>query len=120
MIRHRLMPLLLIAACLSQPVLAQINPFRGSRSPPLDAADIAALTEATNRLLDRPQLVAGGTETWSNPKSGVSGTATAGASSLRKGMTCRVVHYRTTMPGSGTPSSRTLTWCRTKDGWKIA
>jgi surface antigen len=119
--RHRLLPLLLIAASLSQPALAQINPFRGSRGTPLNAEDIAALTEATNRLLDRPHLAAGGKETWSNPQSGASGTATAGNPLQRKGMACRVVRYQTTVPGGPRPErSTTLTWCKTKDGWKIA
>jgi hypothetical protein len=118
--RRRVLLLLLIAAGLSQPVLAQINPFRGSRGTPLDAGDLAALTEATNRLLDRPQLVPGGIETWSNPQSGASGTATAGAAATRKGMACRVVSYQTTVPGPRAERKTTLTWCKTKDGWKIA
>jgi surface antigen len=117
--RRRLLPLLLIAACLSQPALAQINPFRGSRGTPLDAGDLAALTEATNRLLDRPQLVSGGTEIWSNPQSGASGTATAGSPVQRKGMACRVVNYQTTVPGPRPERRTSLTWCKTKDGWKI-
>jgi surface antigen len=116
----RLLPLLLIAACLSQPVLAQINPFRGSRGTPLNAEDITALTEATNHLLDRPHLVSGAKETWSNPQSGASGTATAGNPLHRKGLACRVVHYQTTFPGGPRAErSNTLTWCKTKDGWKI-
>jgi surface antigen len=120
MIRHRFLPLLLIAACLSQPALAQINPFRGSRGTPLSEGDIAALTDATNRLLDRPQLVAGGTETWSNSQSGASGTVTAGAAVQRKGLACRVVSYQSTIPGPRTERSATLTWCKTNDGWKIS
>lgn len=120
MIRNRLLPLLLLAACLSQPALAQINPFRGSRDTPLNAADLAAITEATNRLLDRPQLAAGVTENWSNPQSGVTGTATAGNPVQHKGMACRAVLYRATVPGHNTPRSRTLTWCKTKNGWKVA
>jgi surface antigen len=117
--RHRLLLLLLIAACAAQPAVAQINPFRGSRGTPLTSADITALTEATNRLLDRPQLVTGGTETWNNPQSGASGTVTAGKPAPRKAMACRVVEYQTMMPGANGPSSRTLTWCKTADGWKI-
>ena len=119
MIHHRFLPLLLIAASLSQPALAQINPFRGSGSTPMSEADIAALTDATNRLLDRPQLVAGGTETWSNVQSGASGTVTAGAAVKRKGLACRVVNYHSTIPGPRAERSVTLTWCKTNDGWKI-
>ncbi len=119
MIRPRLLPMLLFAACLSQPALAQINPFRGSVGTALSAADIAALTDATNRLLDRPQLVAGGTESWSNPESGASGTVTAGNAVQRKGLACRVVNYRHSIPGPAAQRSGTLTWCKTSNGWKI-
>lgn len=119
MIRPRLLPLLLIAVCLSAPTLAQINPFRGSRGAPLSSADIQALTEATNRLLDRPQLAVGGTETWSNPQSGSSGTVTAGNPVQRRGMACRVVHYQTTVVNRAAGRNTTLTWCKTADGWKI-
>ena len=119
MIRPRLLPLLLIAACLSVPALAQINPFRSGRGAPLSAADIQALTEATNRLLDRPQLAPGETETWSNPQSGASGTVTAGNPVQRRGMACRVVYYQTTVVNRATERNRTLTWCKTTDGWKI-
>jgi surface antigen len=116
---NRLLLLLLIAACLSQPAIAQINPFRGSSGTPLNAADITALTDATNRLLDRPDLVAGGIETWSNPQSGASGTVTAGNAVQRKGLACRVVRYQHTIPGPHPQRSVTLTWCKTPDGWKI-
>jgi surface antigen len=117
--RPRLLPLLLIVVCLLQPALAQINPFRSSRGTPLSKADIAALTEATNRLLDRPDLVAGGIETWSNPDSGGNGTVTAGNAVQRKGLACRIVRYESTIPGPTPQRSTTLTWCKTKDGWKI-
>jgi surface antigen len=119
MFSHRILPLLLIVACLSEPALAQINPFRGSRGTPLNADDIAALTNATNSLLDRPQLAAGDIETWSNPQSGARGTVTAGNTVQRKGMACRIVRYQTTVTGRNTERSTTLTWCNTKDGWKI-
>ena len=119
MVQRRILSWLLIATCLEQPALAQINPFRGGRATPLNADDIAALTKATNDLLDRPQLVAGGTETWNNPKSGASGTVTAGNPVQRKGLACRVVLYRTTVPGPGTERSTSLTWCKTTNGWKI-
>jgi surface antigen len=120
MIQHRILALLLAAALVSQPALAQINPFRGSGATPLSADDIAALTEATNRLLDRPQLVPGGIESWSNPKSGASGTVTAGKPLQRKGMACRVVNYQTTVPGPRAQRSATITWCKTNEGWKVA
>ena len=114
-----LVTVLLIAGCLSQSVFAQISPFRGSRGATLSQADITALTDATNRLLDRPQLATGGTETWNNPQSGASGTVIAGNPVKRKGLDCRIVRYETSVPGPRPERNTTLTWCKTKDGWKI-
>jgi surface antigen len=119
MTQFRLLPLLMIAACLSQPAFAQINPFRGTRATPLNSDDIAALTDATNRLLDRPGLATGAKETWSNPKSGASGTVTAGTATKQKGLACRVMHYGLAVPGPHSERDRTLTWCKTHDGWKL-
>ena len=59
MIHHRLLLLLALSVLLPPPASAQINPFRGSRATPLNADDLTALTDASNRLLDRPNLVAG-------------------------------------------------------------
>ena len=119
MIPHRFLLMLPLAAVLATPAIAQINPFRGTNATPLNADDIAALTAASERLLDRPQLVAGGTEPWTNPKSGASGTVTAGAPTNRHGLACRVVAYDTFVPGPRPERRTTLTLCKTKDGWKI-
>ena len=118
MIRPRLLPLLLIAMSLSQPVFAQINPFRGRATVPLNKDDISALTAATHQLLDQTQLAPGASETWSSP-SGASGDVTAGSAVHRKGLSCRVMDYRIRAGSSGAERTRTLTWCKTKDGWKI-
>ena len=120
MTQFRLLPLIVIAACLSQPAFAQINPFRGTRATPLSADDITALTDATNRLLDRPGLASGAKETWSSPTSGAKGTVTAGNATKRKGLACRVMHYDLSVPGPRSERNRTLTWCKTQDGWKLA
>jgi len=117
---RRVVPTLLIMTCLALPTSAQINPFRGSAGTPLNNDDIAALIDATNRLLARPQLAAGDSDTWSNPKSGAHGTVTAGSATQRKGLACRVMTYRHTVPGPQADRSATLTWCKTKDGWKTA
>jgi surface antigen len=120
MINSRVLPLLVIGVCLSQPTFAQINPFRGSSSTPLNADDLSALTDATNRLLGRPRLVLGDSEAWSNSNSGASGTVTAGNAMQGKGMPCRLVNYRTTVPGPRPQRTATLTWCKTTEGWKVA
>jgi surface antigen len=116
---QRLLTLMVVAVCLSQPALAQINPFRGGSGTPLNRDDIAALTDATYRLLDQPQLVVGASETWSNPQSGVSGTVTAGSAVKRHGMGCRIVNYERAVPNRTANRSTTLILCKTKDGWKI-
>lgn len=116
--RHMLSALV-IAACLAGPAFGQINPFRNTRATPLNSEDIAALTDATNRLLDNPQVKSGNSESWDNPRSGASGTATAGNATHRKGLACRVVNYQLNVPGARPQRGATLTWCKTKDGWKI-
>jgi hypothetical protein len=116
---HLLWLLPLAGLCLSSPAQAQISPFRGSKGPPLSNADITALTDATNRLLDRPQLVTGGTEPWSNPQSGANGTLTAGNPLKRHGLSCRTVQYLLIFPPPNPQRNRTLVWCKTKNGWKI-
>ena len=116
---QRLIVLLIVATCLPRLAQAQINPFRGSRGTPLNADDIAALTEATNHLLDQPNLAPGATEDWNNAQSGISGTATAGSAVRRHGLACRVVNYRVMGPGRQPDRTRMLTWCKTKNGWKI-
>jgi surface antigen len=118
MIHHRLLLLLALSVLVPPPASAQINPFRGSRATPLNADDLTALTDASNRLLDRPKLAAGGTEDWSNPQSGTNGTVTAGKPSHYKGLACRTLSYRLTAPSP--QRNATLRWCKTKDGWKIA
>ena len=111
--------LLLLAMALPVPAVAQINPFRGSHGTPLNGDDLSALGDATTRLLDRPQLAVGASESWSNPKSGIEGSVTAGNQVKRKGMTCRVTAYVITGPAAEPQRKKTLTWCKTKDGWKL-
>lgn len=117
--RAFLVPALLVGVCLLHPAFGQINPFRGSTGEPMRQDDINALTEATNRLLDRPQLAPGGTETWSNPASGASGTITAGKPVSRHNLSCRSLQYQIIGPGTRPQRNYTTTWCKTPDGWKL-
>src|ERR1700722_2705505 len=110
MMRKALWLLPLAGICLSLPAYAQVNPFRGSKAPPLNSADITALTDATNHLLDRPQLAAGGKETWSNPQSGANGTVTAGNPLQRHGLSCRTVQYLLIFPSDNSQRNRSLVW----------
>jgi hypothetical protein len=118
---YRILPVLALATCFAQPAWAQINPFVGSASQPMTQDDLDALGAATTRLLDRDNLVPGGIETWQDPKTGASGTVTAGSPVKRKGYDCRIVVYQNSPTAAGPralPTAR-LTWCKTPDGWKI-
>ena len=112
--------LLLAIGSVAIPVAAgaQVNPFRGSKGTPLKADDLKALGDATTRLLDQPQLSIGASESWSNPVSGIAGTVTAGQPVQRHGLACRMTDYAITGPGNEPQRRVSLTWCKTKDGWK--
>ena len=45
---------------------AQINPFRSSNCAGLHAVDIRLMNDAASKLLERPDLNVGTTETWAN------------------------------------------------------
>jgi len=122
--RRRLASVLLAAGCVfalcvSSPGQAQNRPYRASVANRLSSEDLVAANAATMRLLDRPQLAEGGFEVWSNPRSGASGTIVAGKALSRGGMACRTLDYFTHAPGPKADRSMVLTWCKTKDGWKI-
>jgi hypothetical protein len=120
--RCRLLSALLISACAVCsicPPQAQFRAFGASVDNRLNSDDLNAANAATIRLLDRPQLAEGGFEAWSNPRSGASGTIVAGKPLTRNGMDCRVLDYFIHVPGPRADRSRVLTWCKTKDGWKI-
>jgi hypothetical protein len=117
--------LLLVSACIfllyaAHSTHAQGWAYRSSVDNRLNSDDLDALTAAARHLLDRPQLAEGGFETWSNPRSGVSGTVVAGKPLSRSGMDCRVLNFFTHVPGPNADRNRVFTWCKTKDGWKIA
>jgi hypothetical protein len=108
---------LLYPAC---PTQAQGRAYRSSVQNRLNSDDLDALTAAARHLLDRPQLAEGGFEAWSNPRSGASGTIVAGKPLSRSGMDCRVLNFFTHVPGPSADRNRVFTWCKTKDGWRIA
>lgn len=109
---------LVVSGVLCQPALAQINPFRNSEAQPLNSADLKALENASYRLLGRSNLAPGATDRWHTEHS--SGTVSAGNAVTRKGLSCRILNYKLAMaaqPDANRTSS--LTWCKTKNGWKI-
>ena len=54
-----------------------------------------------------------------NPESGASGSITAGKALQHAGMACRELRYEATVPGPAPYRKAVLTWCKTKDGWKV-
>ena len=116
---YRALLLLILTIACPLSATAQINPFRGSRGTPLNAEDLSALRGATNRLLESPQLAIGSQESWSNAKTGIAGTVTAGDPVQLKGLSCRVTDYTIIGPRSAPARDAKLTWCKTKEGWKI-
>lgn len=117
----RYVPLLLslvAGGILIQPAFAQINPFRNSQGEPLNSNDLKALENASYRLLGRSDLAPGAADSWHGEHS--SGTVSAGNSVTRKGLNCRILNYKIAMTtGPDRDRTSTLTWCKTKDGWKI-
>ena len=97
-----------------------INPFRNSSSTPLNAADISALSDATNRLLDKPHLVSGNTDTWQQPRirskrhgdrwqrDAPQGIGLPQSCALRSRCPARARNVPQRSPGG-----------KTKDGWRI-
>ncbi len=100
---------------------AQINPFRGRGADRLTAADTRMLMDASSRLLARPSLHTGASESWKNDQTGASGSVRVNGSSHRHGMSCRTLGYQAHSGAGVSPRGGTLVWCKTQDGtWKIA
>lgn len=109
---------LVAGGVLGQPALAQVNPFRNSEAEPLNSADLKALENASYRLLGHANLTPGASDRWHTEHA--SGTVSAGNAVTRKGLSCRILNYKLAMaaqPNANRTSS--LTWCKTKNGWKI-
>lgn len=101
--------------------VAQINPFRGRGADRLTNADMQMLMSASDRLLARPSLRTGTSESWKNDQTGASGSVAVKGTSHRHGLLCHALGYRARSGAGLSPRDNTLTWCKTPDGeWKIA
>ncbi len=87
---------------------------------PLTAEDRAIIAATVQQQIHgkRRDTVA----TWTNPASGHSGTITLLSKSVRRGLPCERIEYRTMEPGSARLHGRyVFTSCRLPDGtWKLA
>jgi surface antigen len=81
----------------------------------MNREDTGMLTRNYQQALD--SLPDGHTNAWTNPKTGSSGTATPLKTTKEKGMTCRLLEI--TNQAGGLSGRSELTFCKTKDGWKI-
>jgi surface antigen len=80
----------------------------------MNREDTAMILKNNLQALELPD---GHTTTWSNPKSGHSGTATATRSFQENGMACRQLAM--TNQAGGQNGDGALVYCKTKDGWRL-
>ena len=121
--RPRLSFLLAVAlvTCLLLPAVlqAQVNPFRGSRSPGLSPEDNQLLFESVARLNAIEPSQVGSSEAWNNPQTNSSGTSTILRVFHSSGMACHLVRHHVVVAGRQPGHNFRLTWCRTPSGeWK--
>ena len=121
MIRSAFLVMLGTACALPPVAHAQLNPFRSSRiGSGLSQEDLNALGDASRRLYTQDSVANGASDTWSNPKSGNSGTVTVVDSFQRQGNACHKLRYNIRLKVR--PGTRTymLNWCHLPDGsWKV-
>ena len=108
-----------LVLCILLPA-AQINPFRGSRSPGLSPEDNQLLFESVVRLNAVEPSQVGSSEAWNNPQTNSSGTSTILRVFHSGGMACHLVRHHIVVVGQARARDYRLTWCRTSTGeWKI-
>jgi surface antigen len=112
-----LLPLALVLS-LHMPAVAQINPFRGTKAPPMAKDDQQQMLDATQRLNQREHPQVGGTENWNTPTS--SGTVRLDRIYHAGGMACHAVTYDMVAAPKAPRRTYRLNWCRTPSGeWRI-
>lgn len=101
------------------PVLAQINPF-GKEGGNLTKEDWTELNAAKAKALADPAAV-GTHESWTNAKSGHSGTIDITKEYMRNGLPCRTVNYAFKLKASdSTAKTFVMNECKAPDGsWKF-
>lgn len=121
MIRSALIVMLGAACALPLVAHAQVNPFRSSRiGSGLSQEDLKELGAASRQLYAQDNVANGTTDTWSNPKSGNSGTVTVMDSFQRQGNACRKLRYDIRLKVRSGVRTYTLSWCHMPDNtWKI-
>ena len=113
-------PLLLAAIFLSSGhASAQINPFGVAQGMTLSNDDFTIMNRAADRLLARPKLGVGSSESWKNPNTGSTGTISVQSNFTRKALACHTLGYQVAPRGTPTDGVAVLDWCKTPQGWRI-
>jgi len=113
----------MLAACVllfAAPAQAQVIPFGGNFGPGLSPEDNRLMVESIARLNAAEPSHVGLSESWSNPQSRTSGSATILRIFHSGGMACHLVRHHIAVAGRARDRDYRLTWCRTPEGeWKI-
>jgi surface antigen len=123
MFQSRAVPALLCLCLSLLPTIshAQVSPIPSSRlETGLNDADRRAMSAAAARLYQRDTVTNGATDTWSNPRSGNSGSVTVLQSFTKSEMPCHKLRYDVHLHRRRGMRSYTINWCKTATGaWKI-
>jgi surface antigen len=101
-----------------QPAAAQVNPFGDSLD--LKDSDVSMLQAAASTLFRDDQARIGQTESWSNPKTGNSGTVSLLGLFEHAGMPCKRLQHSIKQKGHADLILYQFARCRAADGtWKL-
>lgn len=100
---------------------AQINPFRSSRNAAISEEDNRLMFDSIDRLNRTKPLHVGQSDSWSNPKTGTSGTSTVQRIYRSHGMPCHLLRHRIVVQNRQPGRTYNINWCQTASGeWKSA
>ena len=118
-VRGYLAAFLLSALMLAVAPAHAVNPF-GRNGFELTNSDVTILPETTKSFFDDDTIAVGTVKSWSNPKSGNSGTATLVDRFEQKGMPCRRIQHDIKLKKIADPFRFIVDRCRVADGsWKM-
>jgi surface antigen len=101
------------------PVQAQLNPFTRAGFE-LSPEDIEMLRDAAQRLYIDESVAVGTVETWSNPKSGNTGSVQLIGTFEHKGLPCRRLQHDIKVKDVANPFRYIFDRCKVPSGeWKL-
>jgi len=99
---------------------AQINPFRNHETKFLTDEDLQLMSAAASKLRQSESTPIGQTETWSNPKTGSSGTVTLVQKFQRRDLPCLKLRHAVRNTAYSDTSAFDIDLCRVASGeWKV-